>query len=337
MMILWGIRHKHQNKQIAAAIFLVCFLLYTLFSPGRANAGYYDYSDTLLIVNDNSPDISVAIGNYFLAHRSNFDPDNVVHINTAAAETISRANYNDQIKTPIENFISSHGLGGTINYIILTKGIPIRITDTNNSVDSELAWCLGKSSCSGLSNPFYNTHSIFSQQTYNMYEVTRLDGYAPDGDLSQIEAIIDHSSIGAVPSVATIKSTGKFVLDGGGLYDSSANPMLEAADALLTEKGFQTILDKTSAYLKATQNVIGYWSWGSNSSGCSGAGCAPGDTYLNGAIGETAVSTSARSFSYPTSYGQSLIADWIAEGVSGIKGYVSEPGFGAVGPPRHSF
>src|SRR5690606_9622500 len=44
-----------------------------------------------------------------------------------------------------------------------------------------------------------------------------------------------------------------------------------------------------------------------------------------GALAETFVSTSARSLQPGTGYGQSLIADWLAEGVVGAKGYVFEP------------
>ncbi|MEK6934221.1 MAG: right-handed parallel beta-helix repeat-containing protein [Nanoarchaeota archaeon] len=57
---------------------------------------------------------------------------------------------------------------------------------------------------------------------------------------------------------------------------------------------------------------------------------APTFSWKNGAIGTTAVSTSARSFSNTTSYGQSLIADLIYNGISGVEGFVYEPGLGAV-------
>lgn len=52
---------------------------------------------------------------------------------------------------------------------------------------------------------------------------------------------------------------------------------------------------------------------------------SPTFTWKNGAIGTTAVSTSARSFSNRTSYGQSLIADLIHNGISGVEGFVDEP------------
>ncbi len=55
--------------------------------------------------------------------------------------------------------------------------------------------------------------------------------------------------------------------------------------------------------------------------------------WVNGSIVETAVSTSARSFNWGTSYGQSLVADILEDGASGIKGYVYEPYLTAVSSP----
>ena len=48
-------------------------------------------------------------------------------------------------------------------------------------------------------------------------------------------------------------------------------------------------------------------------------------TFAPGSIAETAVSTSGRNFQNPDAPGQSLIADLIKQGVTGCKGYVSEP------------
>lgn len=292
----------------------------------------YNYSDTLLVINDNS-DISIAVGNYFLSSRGvAFPLSNVVHINTVTVGIVNRAEYTNNIKTPIENFIISHNLNNTINYIILTKGIPIELTDNYNSVDSELAWCLGKQICPNSINLFYNSNTTFSHKLYNMYLITRLDGYTL-GDISQIKALIDHSLV-SPSSYAALKSNGLFILDApgpGSPYYGVWNSQLENAKVLLDNKGWKTNLDETNNYLYNQQNVLGYWSLGSNA-GISGQEAIPGNTYLNGSIAETAVSTSARDFN-PTTYGQSLIADWIAEGVAGIKGYVSEPGGSAIAKP----
>jgi hypothetical protein len=72
--------------------------------------------------------------------------------------------------------------------------------------------------------------------------------------------------------------------------------------------------------------VLGYASWGSNDGHSHGGEAAkPGNTWVNGSIAETYVSTGGRSFTPGTGYGQSLVADWVAEGVSAVKGYTDEP------------
>ncbi len=63
----------------------------------------------------------------------------------------------------------------------------------------------------------------------------------------------------------------------------------------------------------------------------------PHNTWVDGAVGETYVSTGGRSFRYPTRYGQSLVADLIKDGISGIKGYVYEPYLNAVAHPNILF
>ena len=63
----------------------------------------------------------------------------------------------------------------------------------------------------------------------------------------------------------------------------------------------------------------------------------PHMTWVNGSIAETAVSTGGRSFTLGTTYGQSLVADLLEDGVSGVKGYVYEPYLTAVGQPSVLF
>lgn len=63
----------------------------------------------------------------------------------------------------------------------------------------------------------------------------------------------------------------------------------------------------------------------------------PHNTWVDGAVGETYVSTGGRSFRYPTRYGQSLVADLIKDGISGVKGYVYEPYLNAIAHPNILF
>lgn len=63
----------------------------------------------------------------------------------------------------------------------------------------------------------------------------------------------------------------------------------------------------------------------------------PHNEWIPGALAETYVSTGGRSFIYGTSYGQSLVADLLRDGVTGLKGYVYEPYLGAVAHPNILF
>ncbi len=73
--------------------------------------------------------------------------------------------------------------------------------------------------------------------------------------------------------------------------------------------------------------LSGYVSWGSN------CGCSAGQnsskwnlSFVPGAIGDTLVSTSARTLhQYLWTGGQSLISDLILSNITGVSGYVSEP------------
>jgi len=60
----------------------------------------------------------------------------------------------------------------------------------------------------------------------------------------------------------------------------------------------------------------------------------PHFTWLDGSIAETAVSTGGRTFIFNSSYGQSLVADLLDDGVSGVKGYVYEPYLDAISNPE---
>ncbi|DAC11936.1 MAG TPA: hypothetical protein D7H86_06740, partial [Candidatus Poseidoniales archaeon] len=59
--------------------------------------------------------------------------------------------------------------------------------------------------------------------------------------------------------------------------------------------------------------------------------------WINGSIGDTAVSTGGRSFTWDTTYGQSLVADLLEDGISSVKGYVYEPYLTAVSYPSILF
>jgi uncharacterized protein (TIGR03790 family) len=292
-----------------------------LSAPAQ-RAGAANYSDVLLLVNNQSQ-ISMDVGSYFKLKRG--IPDgNVCNISMPTSEWIDRSQF-QSVRAAIESFINGSGLNSSLNYIVTAKGCPLGVWDSNSRYASfmdEIGLILGPySSAIGnngwLDNPFLNSQERFSRQKFGIFIVTRLDGY----DLADCLGLVDNALNGT-------GARGQFVLDSqpwhdGGGYQAG-NDWCRAAAATLKEKGYDVLLDDTPTYVTYKTNVSGYASWGSND------GNAPDYakthfTWVPGAIGTTYVSTSARSFADPPSYGQSLIADNIHEGITGIHGNVAEP------------
>jgi uncharacterized protein (TIGR03790 family) len=291
-----------------------------------------DYSDVLLIINTKSSS-SNEIGSYFASARK-IPSVNVLYVNTTTSEEINDAEFQN-LRSQIESYILSNNLTDKINYIVTTKGLPLKINryalgsqwdsnyNSSASVDSELTLILSKDSPNiggpgNVRSKYYLAGDQFSEAKYDMYLVSRLDGYTVD----QVKALIDRAA-NPVP----FASTTKFVLDEDPIGVLSLNETMARAAQELQGRGFNVLLDTTNNFITNQKDVIGYVSYGSNDhNATSPAGQAiPHNTWHNGAIAITYVSTSGRTFNWPPSYGQSLIADIIAEGVTGAEGYVYEP------------
>ena len=133
---------------------------------------------------------------------------------------------------------------------------------------------------------------------------------------------------------------GLFLLHTGPGHDEegfkSVNEGMRRANEIPASRHFTSVLSTGDKFPGGYKNLIGYYSWGSNDlkfdkRAYNSLGVAPGG------IAETAVSTSARTFADPKAPWQSLIADLIAQGVTGCKGYVSEPGIAAMAHPEILF
>jgi len=317
-----------------ASIVLVAFLVPLLSSALSAQIESYD--DVMLIVNDRST-ASKDIGTYFASRRG--IPDwHVCHIDVDSSESMDSATF-VSLKWRIQEWMRSHNLVDSINYIVTTKGCPLRarasFSDGGSgfsgtaSFEDLLVLINGIDSVrilaprSGLFvNRYYGATTRFRRNptTLPMYLVTRLDAYTVD----QVKSYILRAETPAV------LGDGLWVLDVAPGRDNpsyrAGNDWLRNAAAILRSKGLNVFLDTSNTYVHDQENVLGYGSWGSND-GSSGGGqpAIPRNTWLNGSIAETIVSTSGRSFRPGTSYGQSLIADWVAEGACGVKGYTDEP------------
>ena len=283
------------------------------------------YKDVAVIINTNST-ISDSIGTY-CSNERHIPIQNKIYISSPITEEIDSIQF-QSLRTQIESYLTINHISDSINYIVTTKGVPLKIKRSDmmaaSSVESELSLILGSYSnyiqkSGRIVSPYYRQREHFTHARYGIYIVTRLDGY----NFSDIKKMIDQSKTIA----QSIPTDGQFVFDQDPTWNTtvpSLNTNMATMATLLSSRGLNVTLNTTSTYLTAQQNVLGYASWGSNDRITSFHGLV-NNSWMRGAIAETYVSTSGRTFTSPAVYGQSLIADLITEGITAAKGYVYEP------------
>ena len=328
-------------------------LVLLLAVPGLSAA--QSAENVLVVINDASP-ASMQIGEYYI-HKRAIPQDHVVHLKTATTEGISRADYARTLEQPIGSWLMSHQLVDKVLYIVLTKGVPLRVDGTSGlqgtvaSVDSELTLAYRRFVGSPaapvvgrVANPYYlgeqplSEAKPFSRLTFDLYLVTRLDGYTVDDVLKLIDRAMAPST------------NGKIVLDQrASLLDAGGDRWLQqAADRVRQATTSDTVvLDMSKSVVSTDSPVLGYYSWGSNDPANRlrhfGLHFAPG------AIAGMFVSTDGRTFTEPPAdwvpggtdqrgYGsQSLAGDLIRDGVTGVSAHVTEPFLDATIRPQILF
>ncbi|WP_109485884.1 TIGR03790 family protein [Occallatibacter savannae] len=344
-------------------------------APLPAAAPRHTADEVLVVYNADSP-VSTAVAKFY-ARKRGVSKSVAVHCADSAIstanETILLADYEREIDGPVHAYLARHR---EINFIVLTKGVPIRIdggatgsrdehtTGTlHPSVDSYLA-ATGYGSIKravrisihgsgadgfGWLNLYWNQNVPFSHAAFGGYLVTRLDGYTE----ADAEALVTRS-LAADDAPSKQLPEAKVLLDVQPVFKFNstdvnrqplpvAGPILDESDYgswnadmvkagnLLVSRGIPTELDRSEAFIGNRSNLIGYFSWGSNDARYNGK-AYESLRFAPGSIGDTAVSTSGRTF-LPTTGGQSLIADLVAHGITGVKGYTDEPLLQAIASP----
>ncbi len=301
------------------------------FGSSQSNS---DSRRVLVVYNSASPQ-SEEIAKYYVLKRK-IPGSNVVKLDCTKEEDVPTADYLSQIQAPVQANLKSNK--NQIDFIVLMKGVPIRLKEgMQYSVDATLAAMelkflpiqkLDDDNLKRCLNPYFTKTDPFTHERYGFYLVTRIDGYTTD----DCKNLIDHS-------LAAKPDKGLFFFDQAanrnGQGSKEMNDALSRANEVLGLKGYESRVDRYQPFVAPTEKLMGYVSWGSNDDAFNLS------TYKQlkfkpGALAETFVSTSARTF-HPTVGGQSLIADLIARGVTGIKGYVSEPYTFALAKPQLLF
>ena len=360
---------------------LFIFLIVSFFSFAQVTP----LNDRILLVENSNSPISLAISQDYATRRLVSKILTVSCFDSATNsdyEYIDVPDYVSLIENPIKNYLSTHP---EIDFIVLTKGIPIHIYNTPNKpyngvccLDSRIAALNYElSSTSSLvsisdidygnnfvgqawANKFWNSTTPFSHSVFGGYLVTRLDGY------TQADAIaLTTRSLEAESNLANnITTTGAILLDAcadfgfpnepqpysiyptnyvpgnqinittEGSYGLYNTDMQESFTDLFNAN-IDVQFDTENTFIGNISNLKGYISWGSNDTNYN-ASSYNSLGFSVGALGETAVSTGGRTF-LPTTGGQSLIANLVSQGITGVKGYTDEPLLVAVASPKIIF
>jgi uncharacterized protein (TIGR03790 family) len=326
-------------KRLAAAFVLA--LTGVVSSAQAQTAG-----NVAVVINDASPE-SREIGDYYVRARG-IPAENVFHIETTAADVIEPAAFDRTIQQPIVAALFKGNLQDRVLYIVLTKGIPLRIAGTGGqdgtvaSVDSELTLLYRRMTGrqapirGRVDNPYFlgaravADARLFSHREQDIFLVSRLDGFT----VADVKALIDRAQ-------RTVRE-GRIVLD---QRDALVNRLgedwlgLAAQNVTKAGHGERVLLEATPKPARDVSPVIGYFSWGSTD---------PQNRvrkvqmdFVPGAIAGSYVSSDARTFKEPPATWlptnlneqstwfagspQSLVGDLIREGITGVAGQVSEP------------
>jgi uncharacterized protein (TIGR03790 family) len=330
------------GRFVFLTLLLACAALIAAFpTPAAAQTG----RQVLLVVNGASP-ASAQIGDYYAKARG-VPADQVIKLTLPTRDEISQTEYVTQIERPIAAWFAASGAQDRVLYLVLTKGVPIRVAGsggldgTTASVDSQLTLLYRRMAGASVpiqgrvDNPYYlgpaeiSQAKPFTHEAHDIFLVSRLDGYTVEDVLRLIDR-------GKAPG-----SRGTFVLDMRVGLLERANTWLETAADRLRALGMKdrVILDATSRVVTNEKDVLGYYSWGSNDSAIRQRDF--GFTFAPGALAAMFVSTDGRTFtappdtwqigtwekkeSYYANSPQSLAGDLIRAGVTGIAAHVGEP------------
>ena len=308
----------------------------------------------LLVINDSSAD-SKAVGEYYQQRRG-IPETQTVRLTVEPGDQVSRLDYEHRIEGPIAAWLGREAAHDRTLFIVLTKGVPLRISGTAGrsgsaaSVDSELALLYRRLTRRAVApqglvaNPYFLGNAPISEArpfTHvlgDIFLVTRLDGFTVD----DAKGLVDRGS-------APVPADWRILLDqkAAGSEDPG-NRWLAAAATRLGAMGHasRVQLDASSQPLTGGA-ALGYYSWGSND-----AAQTPrrvGVTFVPGALAGWFVGGDARTFTAPpaswsggtrgrpdTFYAggpDALAGDLVRAGATGVGASVADPFLdGAVRP-----
>ena len=304
------------------------FALLFTFLPFTFLAQSISYADVGVIINLNSPE-SIEIGNYFWASR-NIPTQNLIYINAPNAEVINDSIF-DVMRAQIETEILNAGLENSLNYLVTTKGVPLRRSNIDcvshtgtgdcGSVDSELCLILGPnasniSQINAYMHPYFNENVHFTRSQFGMYLVTRLDGFT----VGDVKLLIDRSG----PNTAINPIAFQNILD---LNEAQSNDSLYFVDMYINPAlnelqvgNWLTQTDYNNSPITDQTNVLSYLSTGHGPL----PDYAQNFSFVPGSFAALTTCSTAASFDSVASLNDNFtLSDLIAQGCTAAHGYVN--------------
>lgn len=303
-----------------------------------------------VVVNMASQD-SQRVAEHYISRRQ-VPAENIIRIRTASDETISRELYLATIENPIAAALTRQRLQDRVLYLVLTKGVPLRIAGTlgqdgtMSSVDSELTLLYRKLTGQTvpvpgrIDNPYFlgsrppAQARPFSHRQHDVLLVSRLDAFTVEEAL----ALVDRAQAPTTQGRVVLDQRKRFE----DLFNAAGDDLLESAADRLSDLGHgeRVVLEDSPSAARVLEPVLGYYSWGSNDPNNRRRSVGLG--FVPGSLAAALVSTDARTFEPPpttwrpggdakdksTWFGgspESLVGDAIREGVTGVAGHVAQP------------
>lgn len=303
---------------------LTCLSLLLIVSLTINAQKLITYDDVLVVANTLSPE-SMEIARYFQTERDIPD-ENIIEIEIFPSETINDFELEDMM-AQIENQILSHPNLPSLNYIVTTKGVPLKVNDycgskdiaNCKSIDEELITIitspetnLGGAQGGAIQNPYFDQDVPFSRSEFDIFLVTRLDGF----DVQDVKRLIDRS--GNLMPIS--KESSKLVFDVVTSDQSGLEPYLYSAISKavenLNDQEWNVAGDTDQGVFKDQTDVLGLVMLSSEKSFKSAK-----HEMLPGSIGELGFCYSGASFDEEQTSDVNAAGFYIRSGITGLSAY----------------
>lgn len=305
----------------------------------------------VIVVNERDPE-SLRIGEHY-AMRRGIPRENIIALDAPALETITRQQYIESIHNPLQRKLFDGGWltglhstlngpdgrsrsmieGHRISYLVLCRGIPLRIEHdpagvtpqmeqavqkeflTNAaSVDSELALLTGVlPSISFIGNPLFEKRTPGEADRRKVIKVARIDGPTPGEAMALIDSAMEAERTGI---------RGRAYVDLAGPHQDGTS-WLEATAAEIRSLGFDLQEHEPKGVFPITARFDApalYFGWYAND--ISGPFLLDGFRFPAGAIAFHIHSFSSRTLASPS---VGWVGPFVARGVAATLGNVYEP------------